>query len=239
MRTQAIFKTVALLAIPAVLFFTSCDPALVGSGAILSENRTVANFTGVDMAVPGKTYITQGQNFSVKVQAEENLLPYLQTRVEGNNLHVYFSRNVRNVDGLVVEITMPELKNVQLSGSGRLETAGAFAGNTLNLGLSGSGRLYLNDMTYPYIAANVSGSGKLFLKGQADDLDLHVSGSGELDALECPTKIAEAHISGSGTIRTKVSDTLKVHISGSGNVWYDGNPSLESHISGSGKVRKL
>lgn len=239
MRIPAFFKSIALLALPAALFFASCDPALIGSGAILTETRTANDFTGLDVSVPGNIYVTQGQTFSVQVRAEENLLPYLQTRVEGKNLHVYFSRNVRSVDGLEVRITMPALKNVQMSGSGRLDTDGAFAGNTLNLGLSGSGRLYLNDMTYPYIAANVSGSGKMFVNGQSEDMDLNMSGSGELDALGCPTKVAEAHLSGSGTIRVRVSETLKAHVSGSGTIWYEGSPSLESHISGSGKVRKL
>jgi hypothetical protein len=239
MRTQAIIRTIVLLALPAALFFISCDPALVGSGAILSESRQVDDFTGVDISVSGNVSIIQGDTFRVQVRAEENILPYLQTRTEGNNLHVYFSRNVRDVDGLEVEITMPELKHVQLSGSARLETDGAFSGNTLNLGLSGSGRILLDDMNYPFIAANVSGSGAILLKGQSEEVEFSVSGSGEVDALQCPAKTAEVHVSGSGTVRLNVSDALEAHISGSGDVWYEGSPSLDTHISGSGHVRKM
>ncbi|MBK9337098.1 MAG: DUF2807 domain-containing protein [Lewinellaceae bacterium] len=239
MRTQSIFRTLALLSLPAALLFTACDPALTGSGAILSETRNTDAFTGVDVSVSGDVSIIRGDTFRVQVRAEENLLPYLQTRTEGNNLHIYFSRNVRDVDGLEVEITMPELKHLQLSGSARLETDGAFSGSTLNLGLSGSGRLILNEMNYPFIAAHVSGSGSILLKGQSDDTSFSVSGSGEVDALQCPTKTAEVHVSGSGTVRLKVSEVLETHISGSGNVWYDGSPSLDTHISGSGQVRKM
>jgi len=70
-------------------------------------------------------------------------------------------------------------------------------------------------------------------------VEFSVSGSGEVDALQCPAKTAEVHVSGSGTVRLNVSDALEAHISGSGDVWYEGSPSLDTHISGSGHVRKM
>lgn len=239
MLTRSFFKTATLFAIPAALLVTSCDPALIGSGAILSETRDVKDFTGLHISVPGDVSVTQSDTFSVQIQAEENLLPYLETERKGNELHIYFSRNVRDVDGLRITITMPNLKNVQLSGSAEMLTHGTFEGATLNLGVSGSGSLMLDDMQFPYIAANVSGSGEIGLRGQTEELDIQVSGSGEVDALHCAGKVGDVHVSGSGSVWLTVSDLLKAHISGSGNVWYEGNPALDTHISGSGKVRKL
>jgi len=239
MFTRSFFKIALLIVAPATLLVTSCDPSLIGSGAILSENRDLKDFTGLHISVPGDVSVTQSDTFRVQVQAEENLLPYLQTERQGNELHVYFSRNVSNVDGLRIIVSMPELKNVQLSGSAQMVTNGTFEGGTLNLGVSGSGSLMLDDMLFPYISATVSGSGEIGLRGQTEELDVHVSGSGEVDAQHCPAEIADVHVSGSGTVWLMVSDLLKAHISGSGNVWYEGNPALDTHVSGSGKVRKL
>jgi len=239
MFTRSIFNTATLLAIPAILLVASCDPMLIGSGAILTENRDVEGFTGLHISVPGDVRVNQGDMFHVQVQAEENLLPYLETERNGNDLHIYFSENVHDVDGLRITISMPKLKNVQLSGSAQMETNGTFSGGTLNLGVSGSGSLMLDDMVFPYIAANVSGSGEIALRGQTEELDIHVSGSGEVDALHCAAKTGDVHVSGSGSVWLTVSDLLKAHISGSGNVWYEGNPVLDTHVSGSGKVRKL
>lgn len=239
MLSRFFLKTATLLTIPVAMLIVSCDPALIGSGAILTENRDVQDFTGLHISVPGDVSVTRSDTFGVQIQAEENLLPYLETERKGNELHIYFSRNVRDVDGLRITISMPKLKNVQLSGSADMATHGTFSGGTLNLGVSGSGSLMLDDMQFPYIAANVSGSGEIGLRGQTEELDIHVSGSGEVDALHCPAKVGEVHLSGSGSVWLTASDLLKAHISGSGNVWYEGNPMLDTHISGSGRVRKL
>lgn len=239
MRTQAILKTIAIFAFPATFLFTACDPtAIKGEGDILTETRDVKDFTGVDISVEGEVHILQGQAFKVEVKAEESILPYLETVVENGSLHVYFSHNVRNVDGLEVEITMPQLKTVQVSGSADVHTHGTFAGGTLNVGLSGSSNTTLSDLDYQYIATNVSGSGHVLLNGKALELDANVSGSGGVDALQCPVKNAEVHVSGSGTVKVKVSDKLIAHVSGSGSIRYEGDPTVEKHISGSGSVVK-
>ena len=240
MRTQVILKAIALLALPTVMFLASCDPnAIKGNGDVLTETRNVQDFNGIDVSVSGDVHVTQGQTFKVIVRAEENLLPYLETEVQNGSLHIYFSHNVRDVDDLEVEITMPELKKVQVSSSSHLHTHGTFNGNTLNLGMSGSGEIKLSDIDFQYINADVSGSGNIQLIGIGKELDANVSGSGTIDALQCPVETAEAHVSGSGTIKLKVSDALVAYVSGSGHVRYEGSPDVEKHISGSGSVTKL
>lgn len=233
-------KALAFLTIPALSLLTACD-SLKGEGDVLTEVRNATDFSGVDASVSGEVHITQGDTFSVTVKAEENLLPYLKTQVESDGaLHVYFSRPVRDVDHLEVEITMPELKNIQLSGSGQVHTHGNFSGGTLNLGVSGSGEVDLDDFDYKYVAANVSGSGKIQVAGAgAEELDANLSGSGTIEAVQFPVKTAEVYVSGSGTIRLEASEKLIAHVSGSGHVRYEGNPVVEKHISGSGSVTKL
>ena len=241
MRTQVIGKAIALLALPVALFITACDPtAITGNGDVLTETRNEKDFKGVEASVPGEIHITRGQTFNVSVKAEENLLPYLETEVKNGSLHVYFSRSVRDVDHLEVEITMPELKNIQLSGSAELHTHGNFTGGTLNLGVSGSGEMNLDDFGYEYVAANVSGSGKIQIEGAgAEELDANLSGSGMIDAVQFPVKRAEVHVSGSGNIKLTASEKLIAHVSGSGHVRYEGDPAVEKHISGSGSVTRL
>lgn len=239
MLTQSVVKSITFLALPALMLFTACDPtAIKGEGDVLTENRNVQGFKSLDLSISGNVHITKGATFSVKVSAEETVLPYLETEVANGSLFIYFSHTVRDVDDLEIEITMPELKNVQMSGSADLHTHGAFTGGTMNLGLSGSGGMDLNDLDFEYIAANVSGSGMIEIAGQAEELDVNVSGSGEVNAFQCPVKTAEAHVSGSGMVRVQVSEKLVAHVSGSGHVQYKGNPVVEKHISGSGSVEK-
>lgn len=240
MKQKRILSALTLLSLPTLHLFTSCDPALRGEGPLVSETRDVDNFSGVDVALSGDVLVKAGSEFKVEVTAEESILPYLVTRVESDSsLHVYFSRNVKDVDGLEITVTMPELTLLRLSGSGQVLTQGVFDGNVIDLELAGSGEIRSADLQYDNIGVQVSGSGKIDLNGACDEFYGQISGSGEVDALNCPVREAGFQVSGSGSAKVDVSEFLKARISGSGDIFYRGNPQIDSEISGSGKLTKL
>lgn len=241
MLSKHMLRAAALLILPALFLFTACDPdAIHGDGDIVSETRDEKDFTGLNVSVPGKINVKLGSAFKVEVQVEENLLPYLRTEVESDgDLHIYFSEEVRDVDGLVVSVTMPALESLNLSGSAELVTNGIFEGPLLDLDVSGSGKVTMDFIDYDDIDVQLSGSGRIELEGAGGELNAHISGSGHIVALDCPVREAEVHISGSGSAKVDVLQKLKAHISGSGEVWYEGTPVVESDISGSGKVIKI
>jgi hypothetical protein len=240
MSNKPFLRAIALLFLPAFLLFTACDPdAIRGNGDLVTETRDEKDFVGLDISVPGKVVVQQGAAFEVEVQVEENLLPYLKTEVKSGDLHVYFSRDVRDVDDLLVTVTMPELSSVRLSGSVIFESSGSFAGDVLDLNLSGSCIAEMGNASYSKISLELSGSGHIELRGEATVLDASLSGSGHLDALSCPVETADIRLSGSGSAKVDVSDTLFAKISGSGEILYAGDPVVDTEISGSGRVKKI
>ena len=239
MLNKRILRTIALLLLPNLLLFTACDPALRGNGDLVTETRNEKDFDGLDVSVPGKVVVRLGDEFKVEVQVEENLLPYLKTEVESDILHIYFSRNVRDVDNLVVMVTMPKLASANLSGSVKFVANDAFDGDILDLDISGSGLVEMSNINYKKLSIELSGSGNLDFRGEAVVLDASLSGSGHLNALSCPVKAADIRVSGSGSVKVDVADTLKAHISGSGEILYEGDPVVDADISGSGRVKKI
>lgn len=231
----------ALLSLPVLLLFTACDPtAIKGNGDIVTETRDEKDFTGLNVSGPGKINVKTGLTYKVEVQVEENLLPYLKTEVESDgDLHIYFSKNVRDVDGLVISVTMPQLESITLSGSAELVTNGVFEGPSLGVNVSGSGEVKMNFIDYDAIDVQLSGSGLIELEGTGGELNAHISGSGDIVALDCPVREAELHVSGSGSAKVDVNQKLTAFISGSGDVWYEGNPVVDSEISGSGEIKKI
>ncbi|MCX7638811.1 MAG: DUF2807 domain-containing protein, partial [Cyclobacteriaceae bacterium] len=73
------------------------------------------------------------------------------------------------------------------------------------------------------VKAEVSGSGKLGIKGYASSLDAVVSGSGSLNAFNCPVEKAKVKVSGSGLAELNVSENLDALVAGSGSVKHKGN----------------
>ncbi|HCC71567.1 MAG TPA: hypothetical protein DEQ09_10525 [Bacteroidales bacterium] len=90
----------------------------------------------------------------------------------------------------------------------------------------------------------VSGSGMLIAEGaiRTDDLDINVSGSGNIELADLNAESVDCSISGSGSIELNgEAEEGEVSISGSGN--YDGRDfkinSMDVSISGSGTCRAL
>jgi hypothetical protein len=88
------------------------------------------------------------------------------------------------------------------------------------------------------LEVGVSGSGNLSLSASAKSIEARLSGSGSV-VLEGNTKDLEISISGSGDLdaRQLESDNCVVRISGSGNATVYVHQALEARVSGSGNIR--
>lgn len=232
-------KSLILFLMP-LLLLTACQDLIVkGSGDLITETRDEDDFSGLSISVPGKVEVRTGTTYSIEIEVEESLVSYLETKVRNGRLDIYFSKPVRDVDDLLIKITMPNLDQLDVSGSAEVVVFDAIDGDELELDVSGSGEIDLKAVDFNKINADISGSGEIRIAGVADDLELDLSGSGELNSLDCPVKTADLDVAGSGTVRCHVKDELKARISGSGDVYYEGTPSLDVQITGSGKVKKL
>ena len=181
-----------------------------------------------------------GPTCKLEIRGEESALPYLETEVKNGKLHVYFSRNVYDVDHLVITVTAPAFAAFDIDGSASVVAHDPLDGASLHIDIFGSGSVALHDVAYDQAWLDLSGSDDVLLKGSVvQNIDFEVSGSGNLDALDCPTPKANVEVSGSGQVKCQVQEALRARVSGSGDVFYAGNPVLDVEISGSGKVRKL
>lgn len=208
--------------------------------SVEKETRDVKDFTKVSFGVAGNLYINIGPEFKVVLEGEKKDLQDIITEVSGGKLVIKKDNWRFNLDEKVtVYISMPELKGLGVSGSGKAEVKDPLKTDDLNLSVSGSGKVYTTDMSVSSLNCSISGSGDIILGGNGNSgkADISISGSGSF--MGDPVKIASAdiHISGSGNCSCNVTDNLRASVSGSGNVTYQGNPRVDAHVSGSGKVR--
>lgn len=57
-------------------------PTERGSGTMKTETRQVSDFRAVEISYPAEVVISQGTSESLKIEADDNVLPGLQTRVQ-------------------------------------------------------------------------------------------------------------------------------------------------------------
>lgn len=227
-----------------VLLLLSCDElfnCIDGNGILKTEKRFVSEFYGVENSTDFDVEVIADSVYSVEVIADENLLSYVNTSVRDGNL-IIDTENDRCLDSrhdIIVEIRMPIIDMVELTGSGNIDIYD-FDCNYIEIKNSGSGDIDITNMvSTSTVDVVLSGSGDVVLVwGKAHKGNYLLSGSGNIEANDFKLDDCYATNSGSGDIFCYVYDLLYATISGSGDIFYSGSPDEIIEVdSGSGDLR--
>jgi hypothetical protein len=204
------------------------------------ETREVGPFTQLQLAVAADLYLTQGNEYSLVLEGDEDDLEEIETVVRHGTLKIKHDKpfHFGGIDRIKVYVTMKNIEGLSVSGSGSLKAETAVEAEDIELNVSGSGEINIDDLKATTAEMTISGSGDINLSGgrKLSSLNCDISGSGELHARDLETEKAELTISGSGGCKVYVTNDLEVDISGSGNVRYRGQPRIDANVSGSGDV---
>lgn len=231
-----------------------------GSGTVTSKDRPIENIDAVKLATIGTLHIKIGDTESLEIEAEDNLLDYIETDVYRGEL-VIDTRNVslRTRRPVNYYLTVKELNSIKISSSGDIEapdlqadkfTIAISSSGHLNMGnldaervrvkISSSGDLSIDELHARSIEVGISSSGNIRIQGgEVEDQDISISSSGDYRARDLESREAEVRISSSGNAIIRVSDYLGAYLSSSGDVNYIGNPELDTKETSSGDVRKV
>ena len=229
--------------------FITLISLLVLSGAQLlvaqtSQKRDVPAFTEIALKIGANVHVKQGSTQSVEMKGQASTLEKLITEVKDRKLVIRYPNdtwfNKWNPGNVDIYITMPQVDGLIISGSGSIVSEGKIESRILDVTISGSGDIKLDDLKAEKVTATLSGSGNIHLFGKqnAAELKAIVSGSGNVRAIEFPAEKVDVRISGSGNCWVNSVKNLDVKLAGSGNVVYRGNPSVDSTVAGSGKVKE-
>lgn len=227
-----------------IMAFGACQfvggKRVTGNGNVTSQQRTITGFNAVEVQGSINVYVSQGADYAVRVEAEENLMDYIVVEKEGDELEVRFKRNtnIRTKRPVNVYVTAPAYTSLAVSGSGNLISQTKITNaSQLDIDISGSGDANL-EVDAPEINAEISGSGTAVLKGMTRTFNGDIAGSGELKAYNLLSERSDIEVAGSGDAEVYASKQLDISVAGSGNINYKGNPSINKSIAGSGTVRK-
>jgi len=214
-------KASCILALVLAVCATGCGAidAKSGSGNVISEARSVKDFTGVELSGSGKLIIEQSDVESLTITADDNLLPDLTSEVRDSKLKLG-TKNFLNINptGFVTyKLLVKKLNSIGISGGAEIDAKG---------------------LRTDSLSVHVSGAGDITITGETEDQEISISGAGKYHASGFKSKKAEVNISGIGSALLAVSDSLDVHVSGAGEVEYIGDPKVTEQVSGAGSVRK-
>ncbi len=189
-----------------------------GNGVSRSEKRDMsATVFKIQADGAFDIKILTGAAPSLIVESDENIVPHIQTRVEGDTLYIRTTRSVCTSLPMAVKVSMARLDSLRVAGSNDIDVKGLKNNLTLDM----------------------DGSSTVFLSGEIQKLQLYMKGAGDVKSEGLRADEVFINMTGAGDAVVYVVKLLDVTVEGAGTVQYRGNPKIIKKISGVGDIEPL
>jgi hypothetical protein len=249
MNLAAVVAAAALFAVPVSAAGHFSGEPVDTAGTYTSENVTKTygcrGFTGLDISGNFEVTLTKSSAYKVVVSYPVEIEKYIIVRVEGSDLKIGWKSVPANVQSRIknrctAEISMPELRELEMGGATSLECADSFdLGNSaeFSLDLSGASSVKSLCVNAGEFDCELSGASRVDFEGDFRKAELEISGASNAN-LDINADRAGIEVSGASNVEVKGKfGNVDIESSGAGNVELTGSAgSLSIDASGAGKV---
>jgi len=215
-RHLAIALVVAAIAATAVAGCNSIT-GRTGTGAVKTETRQAAPFSKIDAGYGIHVAIGIGAAKPLEVRAQENILPIIETEVQGDTLRIRGSSEFNSSTVVEVTIVTPTLTSVSLGGGSSAQVTGIAADR---------------------LEVTVGGGGSITATGTVGALSLTMTGGSDAMLADLAAKTVGIELSGGSTAALRASDEVSGSASGGSHATVAGDARLNVQSSGGAEVTR-
>jgi hypothetical protein len=231
-------RTITLILVFLVALLAGCSS--FGLGKVVTREEAFTSFDRVEVDNAFKVDITQGATYSVVVRFDSSFEQRLEVVKEGNTLKIGLKDEgggVRIQAGTrEVEITMPELTGLDLSGATQATITGFKSTKALDVSLDGGSSLQ-GDVEAGDARFDAQGGSEATVSGSGQNVTVAAEGGSTIDLAKFSAVDANASARGASEVTVNASGRLDADASGKSNIYYLGGPSLgEVDTSGGSSV---
>jgi hypothetical protein len=164
--------TTTLISLILVVMISACSQITTGSGEIVTQEMDFTGFDKLDVSQGFNVEVNQGDDFSVIIRVDDNLVEFLQVEKVGDTLKIGLEGDrIYTTSNLRAEVTMPSLTGLEASGGSDVTVSGT--GEDITVDASGGSDADL--ASFSVVKANVVASG-------GRDVTINASGTLNVDA---------------------------------------------------------
>ncbi|NJX14020.1 GIN domain-containing protein [Tamlana crocina] len=199
------------------IFLSSCSvEGIKASNTIITEERTLTNFSEVQISNDIEVVIKKGTEHSVKITTSDNIIDHVRTRVKNGKLIASLSGNIRRLNELKLEIVMPNLSSLELSADSYGVCSGFENLETLHVKVSSDAFIRLN--------------------GSAKNLTINASSDAKIEGFNFVANTCNVNCSSDASVAIHCVEQLQGKVSSDAVVFYKGSPIVNVSTSSDGAV---
>ena len=236
-------KLFTTLMVATAMLVATMATAAEGSATIVTETYPIkSNYTAISVTNMIEVVLLDAPKNSIRVEADERLMPYLQIVVKNGVLVLNFDdhreverlrkRNLNLADTRVY-VSARGVDTFTASGMSEFEADMPIAANTITISASGMSSIEFERVECKTFSLSISGKTEIDAQLQADKCDLAVSGMSEVD-LEGRTDRLSLRLSGMSEVSLDElhARTAEVYVSGMSEAEVNASESITGGVSG-------
>ena len=204
-----------------------------GNGNVKKEQREVGSFRAISASSGLDVYLRQGDSESVTVEADENLMEHIITKVKGDELILKVDGSIRRATKMDVYVTLVDIKELHISSGSDVESNGTIKVTELDISVSSGADAKL-ELHGQDISCSVSSGADAYLTGKADFFYGKASSGSDLKAKGLTAIACKAKASSGGDVTVWAEESIEASASSGGDVNFYGGPEKVNVSSSSG-----
>lgn len=237
---KLLLYTITFISAASLTLFSSCRMGCVkGSGHRVSETHKEGEFNRIEISGGFKVILKQDSSLSFTINADDNLMKYIKSSVDGDKLHIYTRKNLCGSGEMTINIGIKNLRGIAASGAVDINSDGQIKTQDLSFELNGASKVTM-DLNAANVTTEGAGNTELYLKGQATSHKIELAGAGKVMALDFVVGNYDIETTGASDCQINVLKDLRVNTTGAADIKYRGNPSnVSSSKTGSASITKI
>jgi len=207
---------------------------------VRTETREVSDFDRVTLAGFGQLVITQGDQESLAIEASQDMLGRIETKVEDGRLVIGFKRTWMDwIDDILTvglsgkpvryNLAVKRLSNLLIMGAARVQITGLKT-EQLAVDLRGTGEIRIASLDAERLDVRLPGAGAVRAAGRATEQTIAINGAATYEAGELKSQRVKATLHGVGSATVWAVEELDATIHGVGEVSYYGSPTVRKSV---------
>ena len=237
--TRIIVTSIISLLMLSCNFSMNLGDGIDGNGNVETAERSISkDFDEIKVSQGIDLYITQSNDVSLTVEADENLHDLIMTEVTDGVLKIYSTENIRRASSKKVMLTINSISSIKATSGSDVYSTNTIEVANLELKSTSGSDIKLDVKTKSLDCYSTSGS-DIELSGSTNLFTASATSGSDINASDLLAETSNVKATSGADISVNTSKALTAKATSGGDIRYSGNPEkVEKSDTSAGSVRQ-
>ena len=173
---------------------------ITGSGNIITKTiPAIDSYDAIKASRGIHVVMNESEGEKIVINADDNVMPYVVVRKEGNSLHIGIDENIKSINNVKVQVVLPKNQNInelQVASAASIKINPTIKGRSLSLDAASAGNINITKADVDFFDADASSAAKISGTVKSNDCYVDASSAADIDltilAVQCDSNASSA-----------------------------------------------